>query len=410
MKGFEVVLLLNLGLWAGGCQYILGGIELESAKTAVEPPANVAAYLSVMNGREPITDLTANDFQISEDGAALNPTETKQVLLNPGEVADHRVLVLVDMGSPDSARAVSRGAALLLSRVVGHHGVLVFAFDGDAELHPIAEFERTFDRTAIPEEFESLTQWKPADGARDLNGALVAAIGQLKNKLAESPKPIRVGTVVLFARGPDTAGKVSPQLRDETVTTSGFDVHAIGVQSEDPDFDLTALGPSGVETTKVIEDIAIAFEQTATTLAARSQSYYLLSYCSPSRAGVHQLKVEVSDTEPDGTEQRGSWTLSFDATGFGPGCNASRMPGFGRISSPSTPSSEPAGPSAESPPPASGSAEPEPQASPSSRPLPPRYTAPAPSSPPSHDSTGQEQHEDGVVPPPAGSGYAPMVE
>jgi hypothetical protein len=52
--------------------------------------------------------------------------------------------------------------------------------------------------------------------------------------------------------------------------------------------------------------------------------FYLLSYCSPSRAGEHELKVQpmVSDG------RQGSLTYRFHADGFQPNCNPAQKPAF----------------------------------------------------------------------------------
>jgi len=60
---------------------------------------------------------------------------------------------------------------------------------------------------------------------------------------------------------------------------------------------------------------------------ARTKSFYLLSYCSPARAGKHEVRVEAVVKEGKG-EKTGSLVSSFDATGFAPGCDPSTPPSF----------------------------------------------------------------------------------
>ena len=63
-------------------------------------------------------------------------------------------------------------------------------------------------------------------------------------------------------------------------------------------------------------------------MGAARDRYYLLSYCSPSRAGKRWVRVDVSFTKLDGSQRTGSIEHDFDATGFTAGCDAKRPPSF----------------------------------------------------------------------------------
>ena len=54
-----------------------------------------------------------------------------------------------------------------------------------------------------------------------------------------------------------------------------------------------------------------------------SKRYYLLGYCSPARAGDHQVRIEANY---DG--KSGSLTYDFNAKGFKPNCNPEKKPRF----------------------------------------------------------------------------------
>jgi hypothetical protein len=72
-----------------------------------------------------------------------------------------------------------------------------------------------------------------------------------------------------------------------------------------------------------------AFDDIGTRIEARAKSYYLLSYCSPARAGKHELRIEATIKDPkSGSEEAGNLTSEFDATGFGPGCDPRTPPSF----------------------------------------------------------------------------------
>ena len=69
---------------------------------------------------------------------------------------------------------------------------------------------------------------------------------------------------------------------------------------------------------------AAAFERIADRIIGYTQRYYLLSYCSPSRAGEHNVRIEASST--DGAS--GGLEYHFSATGFGPPCDPNTPPAF----------------------------------------------------------------------------------
>jgi hypothetical protein len=55
---------------------------------------------------------------------------------------------------------------------------------------------------------------------------------------------------------------------------------------------------------------------------------YLVSYCSPSRAGRRDVKLEVTSRDAQGKASVGSYSTEIDADGFGPGCDPAAAPQF----------------------------------------------------------------------------------
>jgi hypothetical protein len=74
--------------------------------------------------------------------------------------------------------------------------------------------------------------------------------------------------------------------------------------------------------------IVKAFDDVGARVEARTRSYYLLSYCSPSRAGKHEVRIEAVFRDAQKNESTGSLKSDFDATGFMPGCDPSTPPAF----------------------------------------------------------------------------------
>ena len=80
---------------------------------------------------------------------------------------------------------------------------------------------------------------------------------------------------------------------------------------------------SGFVQTDLLANIGGAFDQVAAYIEASARKFYLLSYCSPARAGIHELTVEVL-----GAGDSGTLSHTFRADGFGPKCDPNRPPKF----------------------------------------------------------------------------------
>ncbi|HEY4157492.1 MAG TPA: hypothetical protein VGM29_05320 [Polyangiaceae bacterium] len=377
---------LGLFCWAlGGCA-LLGGIKVEPVATSFQKPSNVAAYIAVSDGKEPIDELTADNFKIYENEQPIGAEASEQKLLDKDQVAYHHVLLLVDVSGqsePSATESLQKGIANFVDKVRRSESVSVFAFDGRPGVRSIGEFSRQASGGAP--EARALSGLDSQDSSRNLNGAVVDALKQLDEKLSASSKPVRVGTLVIFTRGADLAGRVSSDALHKALSDSKSDVLALGV-AEEAGPTLGDLGKSGTLHAQSADSIPIGFEEIASQVVALYQKYYLLSYCSPARAGKRRLRVEVKYADVKGAEKHGDFTADFDASGFGPGCNPDTLPHFsGQSKSTASEATSAAKASAKSD---SSSAKPAGKAD-----------KPSTSPPPSDD-------DNNVVPPPKKPGYS----
>ena len=107
------------------------------------------------------------------------------------------------------------------------------------------------------------------------------------------------------------------------IDESGFDIFAIGVGNEIDEATLADIGRNG---SVMVEDgsaLKGAFDAISANIIGYTQRFYLLSYCSPARAGVHDVTIEAVYGEATG-----ELTYRFDAEGFGPRCNPESPPPF----------------------------------------------------------------------------------
>ncbi len=302
------------------------GLRLTVVDSASQRPSNVAVYFTVdaANG-DPVGGLTAEDFRIYEDGSLVSASESDQTIVNPEVAAEHYTLLLVDMSGSitesDQVPALQAAATELVSQVEGsNQRVAVFAFDGDAEIHSIVGF--TTEGGAVAG-VARLGGFRPRDPSTNLRGAVVAGLAELDEALSHSQVPLHFGTLVVFTDGTDHAARVSRHDMDVAIEASPYDVFAIGVGSE---IDEGTLGNIGRDGYVLVEDSAAiteAFREVAERIVQMTQRFYLLSYCSPARAGEHRVTVEA--VTPGAT---GQLNYEFDATGFGPDCHSERPPPF----------------------------------------------------------------------------------
>ncbi len=329
MKLLTLFLVPCLGLLSVGCG-IFGGVQVRPLNSSVQKPSNVALYVAVENDQQPVGGLEAKNFQIYEDGVLVDADHSKLTLLDRDQVSLHHTVVLVDLsGKPDEStkRGIAKGVSHLVEKLLPTQGVTVLAFDGRPKLHPMGEFARSKD-APIPE-LPAIEAFQSQDESRNLNGAIVEGLEQLDARLMRQKKPVRVGTLVVFTRGDDLAGRVSADTVADALKETPHDVYAIGVESPEAR-QIEEIGRKGVKKSADVAGIPVAFEDMGITLKKAWSKYYLVQYCSPGRSGVRRLRLEVQHDGEEGKVDKGAVELEFDATGFAGGCDPNVRPAFAK--------------------------------------------------------------------------------
>jgi hypothetical protein len=284
--GFCAALLSGLG---SGC----AGLKLQLVDASVRKPSNVAVYFTVdTRGGEPVADLAPDQFHIYEDGQPVSVLESRQTILQPEVAAIHYTLLLVDMSGSvvDSGDmpALIQAAASFAERVGPYQKVAIFTFDGSPHLTPLVAFGGNI-RGGI----HALATRRPRDPSTNLNGADIEGVHILHRQMESAPVPLRFGTLVVFTDGTDRAHRASPDDVSRALDTAGFETYVIGVGQEVDRGQLSRIGRSGTFASRNRNDIQRGFDEVGARIEASSKRYYLLSYCSPSRAGQHQVEIEA---------------------------------------------------------------------------------------------------------------------
>ncbi len=318
-----VLMVLGLASAVVGCGT---GLDLRLADATHAQPSNVAMFFTVdTDDGEPVARLAAENFAIYEDDRLVSPTESHQTIVNQEVAAEHFTLLLVDMSGSvtesDSVPVITAAAQEFTAAVEAQQQVAVYAFDGSAEIFEMQPFRR--NRDTASQGVARLNSFRTRDPSTNLNGALVQAAEAIQAAMATSEAPLRFGTIVVFTDGTDRAARVTQRAAVRALDDGAYDVFAIGVGSEIDEETLADIG----RTAYVLIDDASALTQALSAISERiigqTQRFYLLSYCSPARAGEHEVTIEATLGE-----RRGSLSYSFDATGFGPDCDPARPPAF----------------------------------------------------------------------------------
>ncbi len=340
-KGFVVIYRLIPVVLSAlsiiGCG-IFGGLRVAAIEHSAIPPGNVAVYLSVSDGSEPVTDLEEGDFNVFENGLRLDRANVGLTMLDRSTVATHKTLLLVDTSTAkeeSTRRQLARGAASFVKAVRKQQHVTVYAFDGGADLVLIGDYPSGTDTS--PDELAKLTAHTPRDASRNLHGASLAALKELDARLMSEKKSVRIGTLVVFTAGPDLAGRVPLDQLDSALSGSRHHLLTVVVAPETQSVDVGQLSRDGLLRAPSLSMAGIGLDEAARRVNSLERQYYLVQYCSPARAGTRRLTLEVKRTTLDGQEQEASVDLDFDATGFTAKCDPRATPRFVRRAAATTP-------------------------------------------------------------------------
>jgi uncharacterized protein YegL len=286
--------------------------ELESAPPSV---VRVAFQLRQCDGERPVAAMDLGDFSIEEDGAGISSYESGAAVVRDDRSFQQAVVIMLDvsgsvLGSLPELKTAAKGLVEGLSR---QPRVALYTFDGRAEAELRADF--TTDLEMIGSAIDAI----PAvaiDTSTNLNGAVVQGVRLLEERRLsiEGTGVLYAGALALFTDGTDRAARVPKDDAIDAVRDSNVSVFAIGLGSEIDEPYLRDLGKSGdVALADDLAGLSDAFAEVGQSISALANSYYVLAYCSPSRAHSHELSLSLPGF-------RGKWQGSFDATGFAGGC------------------------------------------------------------------------------------------
>lgn len=320
MRSFasRVGVLVIAGLGALGCG-LFAAARVEAVKTVVEQPGLVSVYLSVERDGKPIDYLHEKNFELFENGVALGKDVGMRLLPRDRHADGHTVLLLDLSGAPDAEllRRIAKGAGHFVEKVTTTQSVTLAVFDGSPKIKRVASYPRVAERQERP--IPDLGEFAGRDPSRDLNGSILASLSLLDQELSHSTKAVKVGTLVVLARGPDLAGRKTDTDLYQALRESPIDRYLVAPEGVDiPTGD--ALGADGLVTFKSSSDVAMRLADVGMAVRRSWGKYYFLAYCSPARAGERTLTIRLQFRDEKGRAVSVDSETTFSSNGFSSGC------------------------------------------------------------------------------------------
>ncbi len=215
-----------------------------------------------------------------------------------------------------------------IARLRQRESVSLYAFDGAEKVHLIQDYAQ--DAHAEPDEkdasMERLLSFSRKDAPTSLYSAVIDGAEQLSASLAAQSRPVENGTLIVVALNPDSAGRVEESKLRDFVDESPHHIFLMTVGTAASSADLTFIGKTGGTRAGSAMTMSAPLNDVANAVDDELFRNYLVSYCSPGRAGKRDVKLEVTSRDAQGKASVGSYSTEFDAEGFGPGCDPAAAP------------------------------------------------------------------------------------
>jgi hypothetical protein len=306
------------------------GLKLKFEGGSAEPPAKVSVYFRARDIYEtPITTLNCSHFTLFEDNEPVSRFESAHRIRPNRENFRLSALLLVDLSGsivkPNLVDTLKRAVTACVGNLLRNAGdslnieLGIDFFDGRESIFTVADFAA--DTARLLPEVRKINAGLSLDNSTNLNGAVIKGIEKLNGRVKRNTNPgfITAGSLVVFTDGKDRAARIATAEALKRILSSGLNIYTIGLRGELDEITLAQFGKDGSFFAESIQNLVGKFIDVAKLIRDDANSRYLLEYCSPSRKGKHQLKIEATDTKNFG--RFASLTVSFSADGFAGGCN-----------------------------------------------------------------------------------------
>jgi hypothetical protein len=301
------------------------GVQVEPVSVKAVPPGRVLAVVSVVDHGHSPEDLSPANFEVREGAVPLDSAQIGLRVQPLGQVQGHEAVVLVD-GShafADGERA-PLGAALsrLVDRLRFHQAVTLVAFDGSSELRFIARYPKSQMAAPLGKDagIARLLANRPRDTSSSLYSAIVSGRKALDARLAKNSLVEPLGSLIIVARGPDLAGRADEAAARAALEGQRSFLLKVGTWSKDTSLDW--VGDDGTRAAASLGTLGTPVDELARAVDEVFLRSYLVSYCSPARAGKRTVEWIVKLHDESGKTRQAEAESELDATGFNASCTA----------------------------------------------------------------------------------------
>jgi hypothetical protein len=195
----------------------------------------------------------------------------------------------------------------------------VWWFDGSSDIVQLMDFST--DAVALKAAIDGLTSDVTRDNSTNLNGAVRLGIQVVEQRLQDGAVGgvIQAGALVIFTDGTDQANRVPAAAALSAVASTSIAIYSIGLRGEIDEAFLSRIGRSGSAFADNSGALLGEFTSIGDQIEAMANSFYVLAYCSPRRAGLNNtLTIRVTH----GSRQAEA-TTTYPAVNFTGGCTIS---------------------------------------------------------------------------------------
>ncbi len=316
-----------------GCALIGRNVSVDPVAVSSEKPGNVAMFVAVSQNGAPVVGLDKQAFKVFENGVQLDSEQVKLTLLPTATSAARHIALLVDMSktlNPTDKKSMTESLRAFIVKLRQREAVSLYAFDGTEKTHLIADYARDEHATQDDKDtsLDRLLSFSRRDSSSSLYTAVMDGAQKLSASLSAEGRPIQNGTVIVIALNPDLAGRVDDGKVRDYIRDSAHHYFLMTVGPWATATNVAFLGKNGDTRAASVNTMNTPLDNLVTAIDGDHSRDYLVSYCSPSRAGKRELRLEVTTKDAQGKLNVGSYETEIDASGFGPGCNPLLTPHF----------------------------------------------------------------------------------
>ena len=254
-----------------------------------------------------VTNLTRDNFQVLEDGAAVSPTES-EITINKKDVIPYKLKTVLMLDNSASVGAnlqdIKNAALALISKIFPQQEIAVYKFSQTAVL--LQDF--TTDVGLLTTAINSLDLGYQTT---DLYGAVIAGVSRWDDLYELTG--VRQGFLVLLTDGSDTQG--SHSLNQALNDRGDKKVYAIGLGNEIVPTKLQQIGNAGFYSITDYSLLTSKFTEIQNEMNLFANSFYWLYYKSPKRGNFnHTLELTVKNNTNNNYDK--VITGSFNSSNF----------------------------------------------------------------------------------------------